>query len=82
MYGLYQRNNIDGSESESVMRLVDNLKMNEGKEISLEPNKRMQIKVWHCIWPYYNTATAYDSNTNGFSLTAGYIQEYRISDGV
>ena len=46
IYGLYKRSNTDGSESESITQLTDNLVMNKGNEISLEPNKPMDIKVY------------------------------------
>ena len=45
IYGLYKRSNTDGSESESITQLTDNLIMNKGNEISIEPNKPMNIKV-------------------------------------
>ena len=32
-------------QNESVTQLIDNLKMNKGKEVSLEPNRKMDIKV-------------------------------------
>ena len=45
VFGLFKRSNIDGSESETVTRLIDNLRMNEGREIRLEPGKKLHIKV-------------------------------------
>ena len=37
--------NFDGSESESITQLAVNVLRNEGKEINLEPNIAMEIKV-------------------------------------
>lgn len=48
-YGLYLRRNFDGSESESITQLVANVPAGEGREISLEPNTNMQIKVLKLI---------------------------------
>ena len=44
-YGLYQRRNIDGSESESIIQLAVNIQMNTGIEINIQPNTRIDIKV-------------------------------------
>lgn len=44
-YGLYQRKNIDGSESESITQLAVNLLMNNGLDINLQPSTKMDIKV-------------------------------------
>ena len=37
--------NFDGSESESITQLAVNVPRNEGREINLEPNIPMEIKV-------------------------------------
>ena len=45
VYALYQRSNLDGSHSESVTQLAFGVAGNTGKDIDLEPNIELQIKV-------------------------------------
>ena len=45
LYGLYQRYNFDGSQSESVAQLASNVQYNSGQETSLEPGTVLNIKV-------------------------------------
>ena len=44
-YGLYLRENFDGSESESVTPLALDVPMNEGRDVELSPGTPMFIKV-------------------------------------
>ena len=45
VYALYQRPNVDGSYSESVTVLAKDIVQNTGRDIDLEPNIQLQIKV-------------------------------------
>ena len=45
VYALYQRPNVDGSYSESVTVLAQDVGQNTGRDIDLEPNIQLQIKV-------------------------------------
>ena len=44
-YGLYKRQNYDGSDSESITQLAMNVLRNEGREIDLAPETNLLIKV-------------------------------------
>lgn len=44
-YGLYHRVNYDGSKSESIIPLAVNIQLNEGEDISFEPDTSVTIKV-------------------------------------
>jgi len=44
-YGLYLRRNYDGSQSESITQLAADIPTGEGREINLQPETNMHIKV-------------------------------------
>lgn len=48
-YGLYQRRNIDGSESESITQLAVNLQINQGIDINIQPMTIIDIKVMEIL---------------------------------
>lgn len=48
-YGLYQRRNVDGSESESITQLAVNLQINQGIDINIQPMTIIDIKVMEVL---------------------------------
>jgi hypothetical protein len=44
-YGLFQRTNSDGSQSQSITQLAANVAMNSGIEINVQPLTQLHIKV-------------------------------------
>lgn len=48
-YGLYQRRNVDGSESESITQLAVNLQINQGIDINIQPMTIIDIKVMEIL---------------------------------
>lgn len=48
-YGLYQRRNVDGSESESITQLAVNLQINQGIDVNIQPMTIIDIKVMEVL---------------------------------